>query len=63
MFEMLILIVAIHCVGALVYFHATARNLPPKAQLVCDIWKTVEKNSEDTTEKRATNYTYMSSII
>ena len=44
MFEIFILIVSLSGILIMVYIHAAARHLPPKAKLICDIWALVEKN-------------------
>jgi hypothetical protein len=34
------------------YIHATAKELPPKAKLVCDTWAHIENSPERSAEKR-----------
>lgn len=46
MFEILILIIGIICIGILVYANAAAGPLPPKAKLICDIWESVEDDQK-----------------
>ena len=63
MLEILTLTVSILCVGILVYIHTTAKHLPPKAKLVCDVWALVEKDSNSSAENRVVNWCCTTSSI
>jgi hypothetical protein len=56
MFEIFILIVSLFIVGMMAYIHATAKELPPKAKLVCELWALVEKSTARSAEKREANF-------
>ncbi len=46
MFEIIVVLSALGCVGMLVYVHATFSRFPPKARLLSDIWAMVENGAK-----------------
>ncbi len=42
MFEIVVVLSALCCVGVLMYVHGVLICFPPKARLLCDIWAMVE---------------------
>ena len=42
MLGILMIMVGLIVVGYFIYRHAVSIHLPPKAQLICDLWKAVE---------------------
>lgn len=44
MLEIVFTFISCGMVGAFILYHIKTDRLPPKAQLVCDMWEIVEKN-------------------
>lgn len=62
MLEFLVIAAAIIIISVLVIHYCCREDIPPKAQLICDVWKLVEHDEKrlktDTARTHVVHYSY-----